>query len=41
VRKERAADRCTECGECIEKCPQHIPIPERLKEAHRALANAD
>ncbi|MHC4198593.1 MAG: aldo/keto reductase [Planctomycetota bacterium] len=37
-RKERAADKCTECEECIEKCPQDIPIPERLKEAHEALA---
>lgn len=34
----RAADRCTECEECIEKCPQDIPVPERLKEAHAALA---
>lgn len=24
------ADHCTECGECIPKCPQRIDIPERL-----------
>ena len=34
--------KCTECGECIERCPYELPIPEILKknydlfEAHRA-----
>ncbi|HIE08502.1 MAG TPA: aldo/keto reductase [Armatimonadetes bacterium] len=32
-----SADLCVECGECLEKCPQKIPIPERLKEVERAL----
>ncbi len=27
-----SADFCIECGECVEKCPQNIPIPERLKD---------
>ncbi|MCP4750002.1 MAG: aldo/keto reductase [Proteobacteria bacterium] len=27
-----AADSCLECEECVEKCPQNIPIPECLKE---------
>jgi len=31
------ADACIECGECLEKCPQHIPIPDQLAEAHEAL----
>jgi len=31
------ADACIECGECEEKCPQHIPIIEQLKETHEAL----
>ncbi len=31
------AGQCTECGECLEKCPQEIDIPARLKEAHAAL----
>ena len=35
---KKAADACVECGECEEKCPQHIPIREQLKEAHKALA---
>jgi predicted aldo/keto reductase-like oxidoreductase len=25
-------ENCTECGECLEKCPYHLPIPEGLKE---------
>jgi hypothetical protein len=28
---------CIECGACVEKCPQHIPIIEQLKEAEAAL----
>jgi hypothetical protein len=31
------ADACVECGLCEEKCPQHIPIREQLREAHAAL----
>lgn len=33
----KPADACLECGECEEKCPQHIPIRDQLKEAHEAL----
>jgi predicted aldo/keto reductase-like oxidoreductase len=25
------ASLCAECGECLDKCPQHINIPEELK----------
>lgn len=38
--EERRADRCTSCMVCVEKCPQRIEIPERLRaadEAFRAL----
>ena len=31
------ADQCTECGECLEKCPQGIEIPDWLKKAHKVL----
>ncbi|MDI7277498.1 MAG: aldo/keto reductase [Anaerolineae bacterium] len=34
----KPADACTECGECEDKCPQHIAIREQLKEAHQALS---
>ena len=37
VKPESRADQCTECGECEEKCPQHIPIIEALKAAHDML----
>jgi hypothetical protein len=30
--KNSAASLCVNCGKCIEKCPQHINIPERLAE---------
>ena len=32
------ADACIECGECEEKCPQHIQIRQQLKDAHIALS---
>jgi len=32
---------CVECGECLEKCPQEIPIIDRLKEAHSILKERD
>ncbi len=37
VGKEHQADRCIECGECEEKCPQGISIIEWLKKAHELL----
>ncbi|MFX0124829.1 MAG: aldo/keto reductase [Candidatus Hodarchaeota archaeon] len=33
------ATACTECEECLEKCPQNIPIIDQLKEAHHILGN--
>jgi predicted aldo/keto reductase-like oxidoreductase len=32
------ADKCVSCGACVSKCPQHIPIPEKLAEAHKVLS---
>jgi len=34
---EGKASKCIECGECVSKCPQHIPIPEKLKDVKAAL----
>jgi predicted aldo/keto reductase-like oxidoreductase len=36
-KKEQQADKCQECNECLEKCPQNLQIPELLKEAHKYL----
>ena len=38
----KSTQKCTECGECLERCPYELPIPEILKkhydlfETHRA-----
>ena len=37
IKEERRADQCIECGECLEACPQKIPIPDWLKKAHALL----
>ena len=36
-KKEQQADKCEECNECLEKCPQKLEIPALLKEAHKYL----
>lgn len=35
--KESNAESCTQCGVCIDKCPQFIQIPDKLAEADKAL----
>lgn len=30
--KQTLASQCVQCGKCVEKCPQHINIPEKLEE---------
>jgi hypothetical protein len=39
LKEEQRATHCDECGQCVELCPQHIPIPERLKEVVREFEN--
>ncbi len=31
-------DSCTECGQCEEKCPYHLPVMNMLKQAERRLS---
>jgi predicted aldo/keto reductase-like oxidoreductase len=33
----QAATACTQCGECLSKCPEGLPIPDDLKRAHEEL----
>ncbi|MCL2603853.1 MAG: aldo/keto reductase [Defluviitaleaceae bacterium] len=33
----RGADKCTDCGVCVTKCPINIDIPAQLKTAHEKL----
>ncbi len=28
----KKAESCIECGECVEKCPYHLPIPDLIRE---------
>ena len=34
MEKSKRSESCIECGQCVEKCPQKINIPEELKKIH-------
>ena len=35
--EEKKAENCIECGICAGHCPQHIAIPEKLKEIRQEM----
>jgi predicted aldo/keto reductase-like oxidoreductase len=37
LKEEQRADKCLECEQCLETCPQMLPVPELLKKAHDLL----
>ena len=34
------ADACAHCGDCLPRCPHHLPIPSLLKDTHQRLMAA-
>ena len=41
MKAEERGDQCIECGECLEKCPQMIEIPDWLAKAHEVLCKEE
>ena len=39
--EDERANLCIECGECLDKCPQMIEIPDWLAKAHKALCQEE
>lgn len=39
LKEHQRADKCAECNECIDKCPQSIPVPDWMKKAHELLSS--
>jgi predicted aldo/keto reductase-like oxidoreductase len=40
VGKGKGADKCVECHQCEEHCPQNLKIPDLLKDVHAELSKA-
>ena len=41
MNKENLADMCIKCDQCLEKCPQKLPISELLEKAHEFLTTKE
>jgi predicted aldo/keto reductase-like oxidoreductase len=41
MKEDERANLCIECGECLEKCPQMIEIPDWLARAHELLCHEE
>jgi predicted aldo/keto reductase-like oxidoreductase len=39
--EDERANLCIECGECLDKCPQSIEIPDWLAKAHETLCQEE
>ena len=39
IGEDGKADKCTACGECLDKCPQSIPIIEELAKVASTLGD--
>jgi predicted aldo/keto reductase-like oxidoreductase len=35
------ASQCVQCGQCVDRCPQNIPIPETLAELAKEFEGPD
>jgi predicted aldo/keto reductase-like oxidoreductase len=41
LNEDERANLCIECGECLDKCPQQIEIPDWLAKAHEILCQEE